>query len=319
MKKTFIIFLFLLLLINPASAQSMDIDDYSVAVGTEITIPLNIFESESIAGGFINISFNSSIIYIKNVTAGDFGSPVANINNTNGWVRIVAADNKAINKNTSVLANLVINGTSNGSSDLIFEYVSLNNGTGDLVTPLISNGRITVTLSLDTTPPSSIYNLESGNSSTWINWTWNNPLDLDFNHTMVYLDGIFAGNTSDQYFNATGLLEGTAHTISTHTVDVIGNVNETWVNDTAKTTGLLHGGLYVTLNSPVNYLIHSVGKQVRFDVNVTDSDNNPISSGISAYVELSGPNNISKHIILSEESGHFVGGYTVDKNDSDFV
>jgi len=315
MKKKNFIFLFLLLLINPASAQSMDIEDYSVAVGTEITIPISIIESESIAGGLINISFNSSIIYIKNVTAGDFGTSVANINNTNGWVRIVAADYKAINKNVSVLANLIINGTSNGSSDLIFEYASLNNETGDLVTPLISNGRITVSLSLDTTSPSSIYILESSNGSTWINWTWNNPPDSDFNHTMIYLDGRNVGNTIDQYFNVTDLLEGTAHTISTHTVDINGNINETWVNDTAKTTGKLPGGLHVSLNRPVNYSIYSVGEQVRFEVNVSDPDDNPISSDISAYVELSGPNNISRHIILSEENGHFVGGYTVNGGD----
>lgn len=316
MKKILLAFLLLLFTIPLASAQSVNIGDYSTVVDSEVIVPINISEAESIAGGVVNISFSSSIVSIDDVLAGDFGTPVANVNNTNGWVKLVAARIDAVNKNQAVLANIVFNGSSNGTSALTIEYASLNNETGALITPLTSNGKIVVSLSLDDiSPPSSIRDLVSYSGSSWINWTWTNPSDSDFNHTMVYLEGKFVDNISDQYFNATNLIQGTIHTISTHTVDINGNINETWVNDTAKTTGVLSGGLHVTLNKPVNYSIYSVGEQVRFDVNVTDSDNNPISSGFSAYVELSAPNNISKHINLSEESGHFVGGYTVDNND----
>jgi PKD repeat protein len=316
MKKILLAFLLLLFTIPLASAQSVNIGDYSTVVDSEVIVPINISEAESIAGGVVNISFNSSIVSIDDVLAGDFGTPVANVNNTNGWVKLVAARIDAVNKNQAVLANIVFNGSSNGTSALTIEYASLNNETGALITPLTSNGKIVVSLSLDdTSPPSSIRDLVSYSGSSWINWTWTNPSDSDFNHTMVYLEGKFVDNTGDQYFNATNLIQGTIHTISTNTVDINGNINETWVNDTAKTTGVLSGGLHVTLNKPVNYSIYSVGEQVGFDVNVTDSDNNPISSGISVYVELSAPNNISKHIILSEEGGHFVGGYTVDNND----
>ena len=315
MKTAFILF-FLLFALPLASAQTVSIGDYSTAIDSEVTVFINISDAESVAGGMVNISFDPCIISVEHVGAGDFGDPVANINNISGWVKLVAARADNVNKNEAVLANIVFNGSSNGTSALTIEYASLNNETGALITPLTSNGKIVVSLSLDdTSPPSSISDLVSNSGSSWINWTWTNPSDSDFNHTMFYLDGKFVDNTSDQYFNATNLIQGTIHTISTHTVDINGNINKTWVNDTAKTTGVLSGGLHVTLNKPVNYSIYSVGEQVRFDVNVTDSDNNPISSGISAYVELSGPNNISKHIILSEESGHFVGGYTVDNND----
>ncbi|MFQ6119957.1 MAG: hypothetical protein ACE5KE_08740 [Methanosarcinales archaeon] len=51
---------------------------------------------------------------------------------------------------------------------------------------------------------------------------------------MVYLDGVFQVNTSAEYYNATNLKEG-MHTISTRTVDKSGNINLTWVNDTATT------------------------------------------------------------------------------------
>ena len=90
----------------------------------------------------------------------------------------------------------------------------------------------------DTTPPASVTNLnESAVGETWINWTWTNPADGDFSHVMVYLDGIFQTNVSKptNSYNATGLTGGTEYELSTHTVDIAGNVNLTWVNDTATT------------------------------------------------------------------------------------
>jgi hypothetical protein len=87
----------------------------------------------------------------------------------------------------------------------------------------------------DTTPPASISNLQNTTGTTWINWTWTNPTDNDFNHTMVYLDGVLQTNTSDAYHNATGLIANTSYEIGTHTVDTNGNVNTTWVNQTTKT------------------------------------------------------------------------------------
>jgi len=89
----------------------------------------------------------------------------------------------------------------------------------------------------DTTAPASVTGLnEASVGSSWIRWTWTNPSDEDFNHTTVYIDGAFVENTSTGYYNLTGLDEGTAHTISTKTVDTSGNINSTWVNDSASTT-----------------------------------------------------------------------------------
>ncbi|MBU4056274.1 MAG: right-handed parallel beta-helix repeat-containing protein [Proteobacteria bacterium] len=81
----------------------------------------------------------------------------------------------------------------------------------------------------------SVNNLTAKSSASWINWTWENPQDFDFNHTVVYIDGFWKVNTSKNYYNLTGLLSNTTHTISLQTVDVNGNVNQTWVNDTATT------------------------------------------------------------------------------------
>ena len=87
----------------------------------------------------------------------------------------------------------------------------------------------------DTTPPASITNLQNTTGQTWINWTWTNPADADFSYVMVYLDGTWQTNTSNPFYNATGLDPDTYYEIGTHTVDKVGNVNMTWVNQTTKT------------------------------------------------------------------------------------
>ena len=88
----------------------------------------------------------------------------------------------------------------------------------------------------DTTPPASITSLNASDIGlTWINWTWTKPTDDDFNHTMVYLNGNWRTNTSSPYYNATGLNPDTSYEIGAHTVDKLGNINTTWVNQTNKT------------------------------------------------------------------------------------
>ncbi|MFC1786832.1 NosD domain-containing protein, partial [Halobacteriota archaeon] len=87
----------------------------------------------------------------------------------------------------------------------------------------------------DTTPPESITNLMNTTGQTWINWTWTNPPDADFNYTMIYLNGIWQTNTSYPFYNATGINPDTYYEMGTKTVDNVGNVNETWVNQTVKT------------------------------------------------------------------------------------
>jgi PGF-pre-PGF domain-containing protein len=91
--------------------------------------------------------------------------------------------------------------------------------------------------SQDTTPPASVEELkESSFGSSWIKWTWINPTDADFSHAMIYIDSTLTTNTSNGYYNATTLSEGTTHTIGIKTVDNSGNVNPLLVNDTAQTT-----------------------------------------------------------------------------------
>jgi hypothetical protein len=88
-------------------------------------------------------------------------------------------------------------------------------------------------------PPASISFLHlRTHSHTYINWSWTNPVDADFNYTMVYIDGIFQANVSSpiNYYNATGLSPDIDYNISTHTVDIYGFINSTWINSTGRST-----------------------------------------------------------------------------------
>ncbi len=90
-------------------------------------------------------------------------------------------------------------------------------------------------------PPSSVLNLSDQDAGlSWIEWSWTNPTDMDFNHSEVWLNGSFVLNTSNEVLNMTGLAPSTAYVIQIMTVDDGGNINTSWVNDTAET---LHNDL----------------------------------------------------------------------------
>jgi hypothetical protein len=68
---------------------------------------------------------------------------------------------------------------------------------------------------------------------------------------MIYLDGVLKPNTSNPFYNATGLEPDTSHEIGTKTVDRVGNINTTWVNQTTKTLPLpsISGKVTYTCNT----------------------------------------------------------------------
>jgi hypothetical protein len=88
----------------------------------------------------------------------------------------------------------------------------------------------------DTTPPATVTGLsESAAGKTWIMWNWTNPSDPDFNATILYLDGTNIANTSNDYYNASGLEGYTSYQLTVQTKDTNGNVNTTNVSDNAMT------------------------------------------------------------------------------------
>ncbi|MBW3004047.1 hypothetical protein KY337_05785 [Candidatus Woesearchaeota archaeon] len=91
---------------------------------------------------------------------------------------------------------------------------------------------------IDETVPASVTNLANQSVDPYsIYWNWTNPTDEDFNSTIIYLDGVNVVNLSApvNYYNATGLEDETNYTITVHTMDHTGNVNDTDVNSTVTT------------------------------------------------------------------------------------
>ena len=113
-----------------------------------------------------------------------------------------------------------------------------NGNVEDDVGQTVSTGNAVYFSFNETMAPASITDINNITyGQTYINWTWTDPADTDFEKVMIYLDGAFETNVlrGDKHYNATGLTPDTNYIISTHTVDTSGNVNETWVNDTVRT------------------------------------------------------------------------------------
>ena len=171
---------------------------------------------------------------------------------------------------------------------------------------------------VDTKAPAPISNLSVlDKGATWILWRWEKPSDKDFDHVEVWMNGMIIANVSAPVheYNVTGLKPNTIYNISIRTVDDIGNINKTWVNDTAITTGSLPSGLNINVHEPDNYSIYPVGEILRFDITVTDSSGHPITSGVSAYADLKGPYETSRLVMLSKDANNLTGEYIVSEDD----
>jgi hypothetical protein len=106
----------------------------------------------------------------------------------------------------------------------------------------------------DLTPSPSITNLTNLTTFNSVNWTWTDPIDVDFDHVQVYFNGIFDSNiyAGTQYFYKSSLQSNTNYTISTRTVDTVDNINQTWVNQTTKTLNSLYPNPITNLQNTTN-------------------------------------------------------------------
>jgi len=137
----------------------------------------------------------------------------------------------------------------NVSDARYFQYKAYFETNDTSYTPELYNVTIDYTTLTDTTPPASVSGLANQSAgTTWIYWNWTNPADADFNQSIIYIDGSNVANTSNNFYNATGLTASTSYTITVHTKDTSGNVNNTDVNNTA-TTAIAAAILTIDLSS----------------------------------------------------------------------
>ena len=228
-----------------ASAELVYINDAIIPHGDSITVPIliDVTDPDGLGAATITLYYDSNVVEITAVSDWVFDNASSNIQNSSGYTRIVAYQESinGVGPGTIQFANVTLHsiGALGESSVLGLDVITLKNNSGQPVPYTVSNGTFTTTEAMapDTTPPSSITNLNYITESTWINWTWIDPNDLDFSHVEIYLNGTFQINVSKgiQYYTATNLTPDTSYTLNTRTVDIVGNVNATWVNLTIST------------------------------------------------------------------------------------
>lgn len=150
---------------DPGQSTSIDLSSYTTYAGSNVLVSIGITNATEIAGGFVNISFNASIVNVQEVLAGDFGTPVANINNTNGFVRVAVSRPTAVGKENASLAGIRFKGISKGITTLNITNASLNHENGTVFIPETSDGMINVS-----TPPViyiASYDVYAVTSKTW--------------------------------------------------------------------------------------------------------------------------------------------------------
>lgn len=159
---------------------------------------------------------------------------------------------------------------------------------------------------IDSTAPTGVRNLnETSTGTTCINWTWTNPDDTDFNHTMVYLDGELKENISNEFYNATGLYPNTTYEIATRTVDVNGNINTTWQNDSATTNE--DTLLPVVYSISLNNYTPAIGEMVTLNVNATDAESG--IGNVTAFMDGTSPSILLDY---NTTSGNYTATFYAD-------
>jgi len=155
---------FMILLATPlhvlAAGELVSIGTYQVTVGNIVDVPVRIANAWNVAGGSVKITFDKSIAIVQEVVAGDFGPPVFNIKNEEGFVYIAVAHQTAVGKGEAVLAVVRFKGVKEGTTTLHLEIPSLNDEKGNLITPQVTDGSLNVRR--EATPQPSLPVVEVG-------------------------------------------------------------------------------------------------------------------------------------------------------------
>jgi len=113
-----------------------------------------------------------------------------------------------------------------GVDDGLTDNGTLNNITIYVNDSLNGTAQATRFFRVDITAPRNITNIANETGTNYINWTWVNPSNKDFNNTIINVTNATGTVVPDtklpkdiNYFNATGLKPNTEYTISVKTED----------------------------------------------------------------------------------------------------
>ena len=122
----------------------------------------------------------------------------------------------------------------------------------------------------------------------YINWTWSDPAEPDFDHVEIYLNDLFQSNVTKgkRFYNATDLTPDTSYMIGLKSVDKYGNVNSSMVNHTARTARN-------TVTSYVNLMGNNTSEPIVLE-NQVEIDITANNSSVSGYITLIADTNITR-------------------------
>ncbi|MFC1741965.1 beta strand repeat-containing protein, partial [Nanoarchaeota archaeon] len=136
------------------------------------------------------------------------------------------------------------------------------------------------TFTTDLTNPASVTGLANTSATlTSVFWDWTNPVDLDFNITLLYLNGTNVENSTGTSYNATGLTCGTVYQMVIHTRDDASNLNTTDVSDLGSTVACSAPPVInVSVDKVANVTNASETGVVDFTINIANTGDVPISN-----------------------------------------
>ncbi|NJD52461.1 MAG: PGF-pre-PGF domain-containing protein [Candidatus Methanoperedens sp.] len=175
-----------------------------------------------------------------------------------------------------------------------------------------NSNETSIIVTYDVTAPSGVTGLANITyAQNYINWTWFDPDEPDFDHVEVYLNGLFKSNITKgiRSYNATGLTSATSYTIGLKSVDISGNVNSSMVNHTART-------VRNTITSSVNLTGNNISKPIILE-NQALIDITANNSSVSGYITLTADTNITRLNgsvnIANSTSGIQAGGKALNR------
>ena len=192
--------------------------------------------------GAYNHVNNTSYTYYSNLTNGSglVGTPLQVASTTD--VVNITMNSAGVNEEYNFSISSGISDWVNVTSDLTtgVQY-RLHNGS-DVIETQTADAFGSVNFTSDLTSETyvidlllnSVTGLVNSTTFTSHNWTWVNPTNAGFNHTMIYINSSWVTNTSNEYFNLITTPSNTS-IIGIRTVDTAGFINTTWVNNTSIT------------------------------------------------------------------------------------
>lgn len=104
-------------------------------VGSTVNVSIVVLNAENVAGGSMNMTFDTSVFNVVCVFPGDFGVPIVDIRNNESTVSLTFASASAVGRPNATLAVLSCTGMSKGIAFFRVENAELNDEQGNLVIP----------------------------------------------------------------------------------------------------------------------------------------------------------------------------------------